>query len=395
MANQNAIQDDDQVYALIAHSGTAGTAETQRVVADSTGAVMVNIGGTEPIELVAGTITSVANLVKGTITALAKGTISAGTIDSLPNIPGGTLGSILGVGGTIQVSGASAGTFNNIVTGTQQTLGTVGTIIGVGGTVVVSGASAGTYVNISTGSQQTLGTVGTVLGIGGTVQVSGASAGTNVNIVTGTLQSSGTTTGVGVVSMLSAGTITTLPGIPSGTITTGSLSNLAMLHAGTIAKVGTIPGVGVVTSITNLAGGTIGSVLGVGGTTKAILQAANGIDIGNVDVASGTITLIQGGTVNTILNPLSGVVLTTAVAIGTTATAIPTSALANRKSLILYNDGTATIYLGGTGVTASGTTTRGLLVGTSDYSPPFDLGTAILYGIGATVGGTAVILEVS
>jgi len=39
MANQNAKQDDNQFQALIAHSGTAGTAETRRVVVSPEGGI--------------------------------------------------------------------------------------------------------------------------------------------------------------------------------------------------------------------------------------------------------------------------------------------------------------------------------------------------------------------
>lgn len=41
MANQNAIQDDNQFPALIGHSGTAGTAETRRIVVNNLGAASV------------------------------------------------------------------------------------------------------------------------------------------------------------------------------------------------------------------------------------------------------------------------------------------------------------------------------------------------------------------
>ena len=110
------------------------------------------------------------------------------------------------------------------VLGSLDSTGTVGTILGIGGTVQVAGASAGTFVNISTGTQQTLGTVG-IVNTGtlaqvtsvsnlasGTLLNSGSSTGVGVvtsisNLVAGTLLNSGTTTGVGVVSVLSLGTV--------------------------------------------------------------------------------------------------------------------------------------------------------------------------------------------
>lgn len=109
------------------------------------------------------------------------------------------------------------------------------------------------------------------------------------------------------------------------------------------------------------------------------------------NLAKGTITRVEGGTINTNLLPLSGVPKATSLAVGTTATAIPTTPLASRKSCIMYNSGTATIYLGGTEVTTS----IGLPVGTADYSPSMDLGTTVIYGICSTAGGTVRILEIS
>lgn len=43
MANQNAIQDDNQVFALTGHSGTAGTAEVRRVVVNPDGSFNSNV----------------------------------------------------------------------------------------------------------------------------------------------------------------------------------------------------------------------------------------------------------------------------------------------------------------------------------------------------------------
>jgi len=64
VADQNARQDQNQFPALIAHSGTAGTAETVRIVATTAGAVSVDV--------VSGEI--IASL--GTVSLLEKGTIT-------------------------------------------------------------------------------------------------------------------------------------------------------------------------------------------------------------------------------------------------------------------------------------------------------------------------------
>jgi|SRR3990167_5686726 len=97
------------------------------------------------------------------------------------------------------------------------------------------------------------------------------------------------------------------------------------------------------------------------------------------------------GTVTTNLNPLAGSILNTTVSIGTTVTAIPTSALTNRKSLIGYNVGTATVFLGGAGVT----TASGIPVVGTSFTPAMDLGTTVLYGIVVGTGGTINVMEVS
>jgi len=61
---QDAAQDNNQVYALTAHTGTAGTAETIRVVADASGHLIA--GGT--------TIVDIAE-----VTAFNGGTVAVGT----------------------------------------------------------------------------------------------------------------------------------------------------------------------------------------------------------------------------------------------------------------------------------------------------------------------------
>lgn len=130
-------------------------------------------------------------------------------------------------------------------------------------------------------------------------------------------------------------------------------------------------------------GGTAGTA-DTGGTSAIIRLSGN--------AATGAQYVEPlGGTIQATLLPLAGLVLSTQTTVGTSATAIPSSPLTSRKSLILYNTGTQTVYLGGSTVTAA----AGLPVGTGDYSPSIDLGTTILYGIAGTAGGTINVLEVS
>lgn len=269
MSEIYAAQDANQFPALLAHYGNVGTSNgtsTPVKLAGNpdTGALYVDLIGTESI-------------------VIEVGTINVGTISV-------SSGSIAVTAGTV--------------------VATVGTVPGMG-----------TVSNV--GSVTSIGLL-----YGGTVVTS-----------SGTITNSGTTTGVGSVSAIAqvhnAGTLQT---ILAGTIT----------NSGTTTGVGTVAGIGVVSNITN-------------------------------------------GTVATNILPLGGVVLAGTVGVGTTATAIPTTPLASRKSLIVYNVGSTSVYIGGSGVT----TLTGLPVGTADYSPSFDLGTTILYGITGTVGGTVNVLEVS
>ncbi len=197
---------------LIAGTDAGGTIYAPLV--DTTGALKVTgaSAGTN-VNVVTGTLNA-GTINSGTISA---GTINAGTFTVTSIAAGtqntlGTVGSILGIGGTVTVSGASAGTNVQIVNGTVTNVGTnvgLGTVTNLGsftnggtikeitniagGTITTTLAlNTGTITTIAAGTQNTLGTLGTILGIGGTVQVSGASAGTNVNIVTGTINS-GTT----------------------------------------------------------------------------------------------------------------------------------------------------------------------------------------------------------
>ena len=61
----------------------------------------------------------------------------------------------------------------------------------------------------------------------------------------------------------------------------------------------------------------------------------------------------DGGVLNTRLTKVVANPITTAVSCATTATALPSSALAGRTSLCVYNAGAATVYLGGSTVTTA------------------------------------------
>jgi hypothetical protein len=86
----------------------------------------------------------------------------------------------------------------------------------------------------------------------------------------------------------------------------------------------------------------------------------------------------------------AGTVLTTSVSVGTTATVLPAASLANRKTLVVHNSGSATIFLGGSGVT----TANGMpILKGSSFSA--DIGSALIYGIVASGTQTAIVMEIS
>ena len=377
MAKQNAIQDENKVAALIAHTGTAGTAETVRVVGDSTGAVKV----------------------WGTVATGAS--VSVGTIPEVTNIVGGTIGSVLGVGGVVQVSGTvatgGAGTQPvEVIKGTLQSSGTttgVGTITNLGsvtnigtlkgvdlvtrignigtiesGTVTTSLAlNTGT---ITTGSLADIakvhdaGTVGSVIGIG-TVSnivtisgtVTGAGTVSNVGSLTniGTLKGVDLVTRIGNIGTIESGTVTTTLALNTGTITTGSLANIAKIHDG--GTVGSVIGIGTVSNIVT----TSGTVTGAGTVTN-VGSLTNIGTLKGVDLVTriGNIGTIESGTVTTTLALNSGT--------------ITTGSLTNIATL--HN---------GTVVVPSGTVTTGSL---ANIAYIHTIGTMPAISIGESTGGT-------
>lgn len=87
-------------------------------------------------------------------------------------------------------------------------------------------------------------------------------------------------------------------------------------------------------------------------------------------------------------------VLQQVVTVGTTAVALPTTALANRKSLMVQMLSNGNLYLGSATVTSSGAT-RGPKIGNGGYVT-FDVGpTVIVYGIADGASKDVAVLEMS
>lgn len=265
-------------------TGTIQSSGTTTGVGTITNLGSFTNGGTikEISNIAGGTITTALN--SGTITTIAAGTLNTlGTVGSVTNLGSvtniGTVkevtlvptvsnlsaGSIAVITGTIggkAASGAASVANPVLIAGTDAGGTVYAPLISSAGAVSVTGASAGTFNNISTGTQQTLGTVGVVN-----------------NIVTGTLATVGTIPGLGTLSNLGSftngGTIKEITNIAGGTITT-------TLNSGTITTIA---------AGTQNTLGTIGTVLGIGGT----LQTSGPISIISTN-NSTTGTLAANGT---------------------------------------------------------------------------------------------------
>ena len=87
---------------------------------------------------------------------------------------------------------------------------------------------------------------------------------------------------------------------------------------------------------------------------------------------------------NVSINALNGEMKTQAITVTSTITAIPTNALANRRTLIFYNNSNQNVELGGSTLTYG----EGLPILPGTYSPPLDAGARLpIYAI--VVSGTA------
>lgn len=352
MSEVTAHVDENQNNSIIGVQGTLGTADTKGtaptlpVGVSPEGAMYVyNIGpagtttpaGTQDVNVVGGTVvTTMGDLTGGTLDIITDGTI--------------------GIKGTVPVSGT-------VVTSAAPLPGGTLDILTNGSIVVTNG---------------TIASVGTVPGIG--VLADGT-----VAVKAGTIASVGTIPGVGIVGNVNTGSIV----VTNGTIAAHAITNvqggtIGILADGTLSQVGTVPGVGVVGNVNG------GSIVVTNGTIASSGTVTGVGVVGNLN--GGTLGILTNGTVATNILPLGGVVKTTAVVCGTAATALPASALSSRKSLIGYNIGTIPCYIGDSTVSV----TSGIPIGTAQYSPSFDLGTTILYGVAsAASGGTLVVLEVS
>lgn len=196
MADQNSRQDENQFPAIIAHTGTAGTSETVRLVATAAGALntTATLSGGSNVNVVTGTqqtLGTVGVLNAGSV-VITTGTVTTG---SLSNVA--TLGTIQNLNtGTLAVVAAgshvhTAGTVTTQIAGTMTALAS-GTI--TAGTVRVNWrptAIGTTFGTLATAAGSAFGTLVAASGAGTEVMVTGCSivcqAGTpDVRILIGT-----------------------------------------------------------------------------------------------------------------------------------------------------------------------------------------------------------------
>src|SRR3990167_3689580 len=245
--------------------------------------------------------------------------MSAGTPLFVPHISGG-IPAVMGVVGTLGTAD-TGGTSETLPVGVNPATGAMyvedlSGALGTTNVLVVGGTlNAGTVVQ-SSGTTTLVSTVTTLSNL----------TNGSVNVLTGTIQNSGTVTGVGVVSVLTVGTVggkaasgaaaVSNPVLIWGTDSGGTVYSPLLDTAGNYqidvitvpqVSIGTIPQVSVGTLPTlNVTTGTIttGSLSNIGQVHNAGTLAAGGNNIGDVDVATGTVTLLS--TVTTLSNLTNG-----------------------------------------------------------------------------------------
>jgi len=355
-------------YVKLMDGALDGTAKSA-IDANGLDVDVTRVGGTVTIGPVAGTVTvqdgGGAITVDGTVAATQSGTWNIGAITTLPAIAG-----------TVAVSSlpAVSGTVTATPSGTQTVTGTV---------AATQSGSWTVTSNVGTGTRPISGTVGVS---SGTVTISNASIPVTDN--------GGSLTVDGTVAATQSGTwnigsITTLPAI-SGTVTSVAGTGTRTV-AGTVS-VSTLPAVSGTVTVSSIT-----SALPAGTNAIGKLSANSGVDIGDVDVlsivpgtgatnlgkaedalhASGDVGVMALGVrndnaatarsgANADYTPLavnaagevfvvhrSGATLANGAGTVTTSTAQVLAASTTRRSVLITNLGTATIWVGASGVAAN------------------------------------------
>lgn len=124
----------------------------------------------------------------------------------------------------------------------------------------------------------------------------------------------------------------------------------------------------------------------------AVRKDAQGTNVSTDGDYSSLLTWSEGSL--KVIDIANGAALQQRISVATTATALPTAALANRKSLMIQNAGSASVWVGSATVTASGATT-GIEVPKGGFME-FEVGPAVtMYAIAASGTVTANVFEMS
>ena len=108
--------------------------------------------------------------------------------------------------------------------------------------------------------------------------------------------------------------------------------------------------------------------------------------------ADGSATDVSADNPLPVVETASGAVLSTAVTVGTSATAVPASPLSGRKAVVIHKNGAAIVYLGG----ASVNTSNGFPIPAGATGMAISLDSSVtLYCISGSAGQDVRVLEVS
>lgn len=349
-----------------------------------------------------GTITSLPNIPGGTITNLASGTINAatavlnsgtinvgtfvmpsGTLTVLPNLP---QGSINVTAGTIATLG-TMGTLGLVNTVTTVSNVTNGSIVVTAGTIAAHAITAAT-ITAGTLTNLVSGTINAATAVinSATISVLPNLPQGSINVTAGTITSgsirvvAGTVGGAGATAVALSGNPIPMAGVDTGGTVYGFLvdtkgqqyiggGTVNMLNAGTITTLPNIPGgtINLVTTVSNLTNGSVAVTAGTintgtinSGTISSATISAATINAGTFTVTSGSIAVTTGTISGGTLKDNFGAIGTATITIA--ALASSTVGVGRQSDLI---DNTTNLYSGaiiGAQITAGSVTTANQLI---------------------------------
>jgi len=112
-----------------------------------------------------------------------------------------------------------------------------------------------------------------------------------------------------------------------------------------------------------------------------------------MDIGNFPPRMVPQPVTNININGLQGYAKTTAVTVGTTLTKLPSyGQLFNRRAIVVYNNSSTTVYVGGSDLTSS----NGLPITANSFSPTMDAGyNMVIYGITSSGSADVRVMELS